>query len=529
MKKFALILLLFLVTACGANQFLIDPSGTPQRLSDPEIYEEYDTDPTPVNIPIATAAPLEADSVLRLSMRHPMTLNPLLNEDITVSRILRLIFEPLIILDENLRPTSHLAEIEMMPDFSSARLAIRNDAFWHDGRPVTSDDLIFSVEKLRNAPANAIYRNNVRNIASITRINTRTVQVHFHHASPVAGLCLNFPIIPRHHYQNQTNPSSVNNMNPIGNGAFMFQSHSPMRNITLTQNSTSFRQLSQIEEIEIVFLPDTQTDLYAFDQGRIDAIYLPLTEWVRHHSVRHPRYEIFPAMYFEFIGFNFQSEIFQNLHMRRGIAYAFKADEAINAVYLNHAVRAVSPIHPNSFTAAIVQGSTYNPDRATALLNAVPLYYPLVIIANDDNFQRVSIAHRLAASINAVGISARAEILPYTEYFARLDSGDDFDMFIGGVNLAFVPDAQFFFQGGLWLEDSVLEEAFLEIQTAHTEVDYMQAVARFQQAFVENLPVIGLAFRHSAVLTNTRILQNSVPAPDNIYGWVNLWEFTTPE
>ncbi|MCL2286425.1 MAG: ABC transporter substrate-binding protein [Firmicutes bacterium] len=529
MKKLALMMFfaLFVLSACGTDRVSINPAGVPQRHTPPvvpEIYEEqeYLVDPLPINVPTAATPNFEADRSLRLSMRHPMTLNPLLNEDITVARILRLIFEPLIILDENLRPTGHLAEIEMSSDFTGARLTIRNDAYWSDGMPVTSDDLIFSVEKLRNAPGNAIYRANVENIASVTRVNTRTVQVYFSRPSICAGIALNFPIIPRHHYNNQTNPRSANNMNPLGNGPFLFESYRPMRNITLKQNPGSFRQLSQIQEIEAVFLPDIQTELFAFDQGRVDAIYLPLTEWVRHHSVRQPGNEISPAMYFEFIGFNFERELLQSLHVRQGMAYAFDANEAIRAVYLNHAVRAATPIHPYSFAAANVQGRGHDPIRAAAFFNIVSADYPLEIIANDDNPQRAAIAQRLAAALNAVGMPAVAEIIPYPEYFARLENGN-FDMFIGGVNLAFIPDMQFFFGGGLFPEDPVLEEAFAAVKAAFTEAAHYHAMEQFQRAFDTRLPVISLAFRHSAVLTSPRVSQNMAPAPDNVFGWVNLW------
>ena len=528
MKKFAFLafIAVFFLTACGTDRITINPAGVVQRVNPPaapEIEEdEYVVDMLPITVPSVAAPNPDSDRTLRLSMRHPMTLNPLLNEDVTVARILRLIFEPLIVLDENLRPASHLAEIEMSSDFTSVRLAIRNDAYWSDGMPVTSDDLIFSVEKLRNAPENAIYRENVQNIARVTRVNTRTVQVYFYLPSIDAGIALNFPIIPRHHYNNQTNPRSTNNMNPLGNGPFLFESYRPMRNVTLVQNTGSFRQLSQIQEVDVVFIPDAQTELYAFDQGRIDAIYMPLTEWVRHHSVRQPGNEISPAMYFEFIGFNMQREMFQSQHNRQGVAYAFDADEAIRAVYLNHAVRAASPIHPYSFAAANVQGRAQDQTRARALIHAAFLEYPLEIIVNDDNPQRVAIAHRLTESLIAVGVPAVAEIVPYAEYFARLESGD-FDMYIGGVNLAFIPDVRFLFSGGFFPEIPALEEAFAAIEATFTEAAHFQAMEQFQQAFDARLPVISLAFRHSAVLTSPRVTQNVAPAPDNVFGWVNLW------
>jgi len=527
MKKLCLFILLPLLflTACDIDRTAIAPSGIAQRLnpSQEEVYDDQQqyVELNPVIVTIPTAQPID-DGVLRLSMRHPLTLNPLINEDVTVARILRLIFEPLVVLDENFRPTSHLAEIEFASDFSSVVLTIRSDAFWSDGMPVTSDDLIFSVQTLRAAPANAIYRQNVDNIANITRISTRAVQVHFHNTSLCAAMSLNFPIIPQHHYRNQLTLRSANNMVPLGNAPFMLESFTPMRNITLVQNPYSFRQRPQIEQVEVIFVPDAQTDLYAFDQGRVDAIHLPLTEWARHHSVRHIRHEIFPAMYFEFVGFNFQRDIFDSHYTRQGIAHAFDICSAIEAVYLNHAVRAISPIHPYMWAASGTGGLAFDPTRARALLNTVEVLQPLIVLVNTDNVQRVSIAHRLASSLNAVGLPAVVGAVPYTEYFARLASGD-FDLFIGGVNLAFAPDVSFFFQGGFYMYDPQLQNAFDATGLAVTEAAYMHAIAQFQQAFAERLPVISLAFRHSAMLTNMRISQAVPPTPDNVLGGVNMW------
>ena len=529
MKRLLLVIgILLLFSACGSDRIAIGPTGMP-TLINPSLqaeeiydYEQYEPYEGPIES-IAINAPqiFETCDVLRLSMRHPMTLNPLLNEDVTVARILRLIFEPLIVLDENLRPTSHLANLEFASDLSSVRLTIRSDAYWSDGMPVTSDDLIFSVTALRNAPQNAIYRYKVENIASITRVNMRAVQIYFHQSSICAGNTLNFPIIPQHHYRNQTNPTSHANMNPVGNAPFMLESNSPMHGLRLIQNPHSFRPRSQVAEIDVIFLPDAQTELYAFDQGRIDALHLPLTEWARHHSVRHINHEIFPAMYFEFIGFNFEREKFNNIQIRRGIAHSFDACQAVRDVYLDQAVRATSPIHPYSFGGGNYSNIEYNPTRAGALLSTVQL--PVTVLVNDDNPQRVSIAERFVSSLNAVGLPAVAEILPYEEYFARIADGD-FDMFVGGVNLAFQPDVEIFFQGGLFMEDADLKAAFDATQNVITESLYLQAMSQFQQNFAETLPIISLAFRHSAVLTNTRVQQNKTPAPDNPFGWANLWE-----
>ncbi|MCL2841089.1 MAG: ABC transporter substrate-binding protein [Defluviitaleaceae bacterium] len=519
-------ILIFFLTSCGGDHLRIGPSGMTQPAPvDAGLYDEYeevlDTETVPIDAYFMGM--VEADEVLRLHMRPPMTLNPLLNEDVTVARILRLIFEPLAILDDELRITGHLASLDFASDFSGVMVTIRDDAIWSDGIPVTSDDLIFSVETLRTAPIQAIYRANVQNIASMERINAKTVQITFIQASITSGYALNFPIIPEHLYSGETNPQSERNMNPIGNGLFVFYEHTPIRSITLHRSNTSFRRRPQIEEIEVIFLPNTETDLYAFDRGRIDAIRLPLTEWAQHHTARTPRYEVFSAMYFEFIGFNFRNPIFRDIHTRQGIAHAFDIHEAVNAVYMAHAVPSITPIHPHSWAASDITAPTFDPARASALLGTLGQFQPLVILVNAENPQRVSMAGRLAASLIDAGVPAQVEILSSDEYFERLNS-HDFDLFIGGANLPFAPDMQFLFQsGGLFQHDAVLESHFSSMIIASTENAYLQAVSQFQQSFTERLPVIGLAFRHSAVLTNSRIINNINPAPDHIFAGINEW------
>lgn len=531
MKIFLLLFLLIVLTSCGEGVQRISPSGLPYVIAGedfPEYYEHFEPYGEPDTEEIITPTAIQTvadDVVLHLHMRSPTTLNPLLNEDVTVARVLRLVFEPLAVLDNELRITGHLADLEFASDFSSVNATIREGAIWGDGIPVTADDVIFSIEFMRISPSTSIYSANADYIASAIRIDARTVQIIFNNASVMAGYSLNFPIIPQHFYYGETNPQSENNMNPLGNGAFLFESHAPMRSMTLRRNPYNFRGRARMEQVEIVFLPDTETDFNAFERGRIDAIHLPFTEWTRRQVVRSPVYETFPAMYFEFVGFNFRRSVFRDVFTRQGIAYAFNADELIAGLYLAYAVRAFSPIHPHSWAADdTATGRGYDPARAAALLGKVRADDYIIILANAENLQRVSIAERLAESLTTAGLAANAEIVPFDEYSERL-AAHDFDLFIGGMELPFAPDVQIFFQGGeLFPRDVTLEAAYSALAIASTEIAHMQAVSALQQAFNERLPIIPLAFRHSAVLANPRITSSLSPTPDHVFVNVNKWE-----
>ncbi|MCL2405636.1 MAG: ABC transporter substrate-binding protein [Defluviitaleaceae bacterium] len=508
---------LIALSACS----LLD-SNQPQQ-DDPLVHEAE-----PVPQPLVRAPEyggIEDDGVLRLSMRHPITLNPLLNEDATVAPILRLLFEPLVVLDETLRPTGHLVNMELASDFSTATLTIRDDAIWSDGIPVTVDDIIFSVEILRRAPDTVIYKRNVENIARVDRVNSRTALVTFQQASVTASYALSFPIIPEHYYSGHVNTTSPRNMQPLGNGPYNFASRVPMQSMILEKNPYTFRRTPTISVIEVLLIPDAQTKLHAFDQGVIDAIRLPFAEWVKHPSVKPVNHEEFLAMYFEFIGFNFERGIFRNINARQAVAHAFNADEAINAEYLHRAVRAASPIHPRSWMHDNnITGPEYDPARAAVLLRAINIPEPLQILVNTEHIERVHIANRLATGLVTAGHPAIVIALPFDEYYARLQDGE-FDLYLGGMKLDFVPDFAFMFQGGpLFTSDPVLEGLFASLSLASTESAYLQAVSQLQQGIVDRLPIISLGFRHSAVLTGTRVAQGRMPASDHVFIYVNEWE-----
>jgi len=514
---FGLLVAVFLLAACGApvGDALIIPGGADFYV-DP--YELPDTpDPRLPDLP-ARAMNWQDNNTLRLSMRPPQTLNPLLNRDPSVAQVLQLLFEPLAVLDDELRPVGHLASLEFSLDYTAVIVFIRNDAIWSDGLPVTADDLIFSIETLRNAPYDAIYHRHIQNIASVTRINDRTAQINFIEANPAVGYALLFPLIPRHYYLVETNPASLRNLSPIGNGLFMFEGMG--QTMRLVRNPNTFRTLPAFERVEVLLLPDAQIDLYAFDRSLIDALRLPMPEWTRIPGATPVRGDDFPTMYFEHIGFNYNREFFHELEVRQGVAQLINADDLIETLYLHHAVRAATPIHPHSWkNDASVQPLLHDPQRARTLLRNVPrdVDNPWIIIVGEDSPERVTIALHFAHALNDAGIHAEVHALPCTDFALRLAEGD-FDLYVGWVELCFAPIFDFLFP-----HDPVLEGLYAVTRFAATETAFLAAMVQLQQAFAERVPVVGLAFRHSSVLMHPRLTAAEPPAAGRVLLRVDGW------
>ena len=99
------------------------------------------------------------DAMLTLSMRIPETLNPLLNREETVDRILKLLFLPLLDFDESGKACPAVAQNwEFSADGRSLSMNLNSNIRWQDGTALTADDVVYSVNTLRNAPEDAVYK-----------------------------------------------------------------------------------------------------------------------------------------------------------------------------------------------------------------------------------------------------------------------------------------------------------------------------------------------------------------------------------
>jgi ABC-type transport system substrate-binding protein len=465
-----------------------------------------------------TDASRDTDGVLRLAMRPPQTLNPLLNRDVSVARVLGLMFEPLAVLDEYLRPVGNLAQLEMSMDFSSVYVTIHSHALWSNGFPVTADDLIFSVKTLRNAPADAIYARVISNISGITRTSERTALINFYNASPLVGYSLLFPLIPRHYFLHETNPASARNMAPVGNGSFIFESLIPFELLNLAQNPHALRGTPRIMRVEISLIAEAELELYAFERGLIDAIVMAVPEWARIPSARDVSAHVFNTMYFEFVGFNMGREQWHDAQVRRGVAHAFDADEIIETLYLHHAVRAFSPIHPLSWKkSGEVTGVAHDRDNAHLFLYELERDEPLVIISGT-NSERVAIAQRLAEGLRDLDFYVIVYSLDDEDFRTRRARGD-YDFFVGWAQLCRSFDFTFLFP-----YDAPLQIHFNAMSTAASDAAFASAVLAFETAFAERVSVIGLAFRHSAIITGTRVVNNAPVSPTSVFLHANYWE-----
>src|SRR5512136_71525 len=155
-------------------------------------------------------------------------LNPLLDLNNPADRdVDRLLFSSLVKFDSRGIPQPDLAESwGVSADGTIYNVTLRNNANWHDGTPVTSDDVIFSLELLRSQYS--AFSSDVQTLwggVQITRLNEKNIK--FVLTEPFVPFLdyLTFGILPKHLLETVAPDQLANsefNLAPVGSDPYKF-------------------------------------------------------------------------------------------------------------------------------------------------------------------------------------------------------------------------------------------------------------------------------------------------------------------
>jgi len=499
-------------------------------IDDIEQYEDAADIPEPIMVP-------DFGGTMVLSMRNPKTLNPLLNEDETVDRVLSLIFEKLFILDSSNRPLANPAlayGYTLSADARSITVHMRDNIFWADGTRITANDAAFSIDFLRtNAPANAIYRRNVAGITSTT-VTGGDIRINLSQPNPYIGYLLGIPIVPQAFYRNISN-THARQMNPVGSGPFAVSDFIQGRELVLAASPFSVREPAFIQTIEVRILDSDSQDLNAVLNGATDAAYVFNRGWSRYANRANIRAAEFVSRQFDFIGFNFSRTIMNSSYIRSIIAHSIPYNILINQIYSGEAVLSPTPVSP----AYLLYNDSlthyeFDLERAAELFDELDTDdITLQILVNVESPERVRIADILTANLEWLGFAIELYVLPANEFVERLNNGA-FDIFLGSYNLSPDPDLRFMLHSTnvgntniLRYRDAVMDRFLQDVINARTEESMLNAYHTIQNYIIDELPLIGLVFHTSALFLGNRV--QGFPDTNNIFSNIEDWYIKTRE
>lgn len=485
--------------------------------------------------------------VLTLSMRVPETLNPLRNREATVDTVLKLIYQPLITFDETGKPSPSIAKSwSFSKDGLTLSLELRNDITWQNGSSVTADDVAFSIETIRGAAEDSVYKKVLDYVSSYSKTGQYSIDIRFKEPFSKNVDALSFPVISAAYYQGQTDPKSGANMSPMGSGPYSMKSYSIASEMILTANPSYVEGKPKIETISVRTTGGAETDVYAFDQGMTDILVTDAIETGRYADEGVTGVHQFTSEQYDFIGFNFHRTLFQDRNMRQVVAYALPKKAICENVYLQYAKVAYTPVSPSSWLfEENVAPFDYDANMAATLLKNAgwsdkngdgklekenepePLH--VSILTNQENSARRQTATKLRDELTLLGFDVTLEILPFDQYQEKF-TGGDYDLIVGGWQMSPVTNLYDFFGSNgslnyIGYQDEQMDNLLLAANQAVGEGATLLAYSSLQKRIAEELPYISIAYRSKAMFVSNRVGGVIIPTEDNIFHSVNQWTF----
>jgi peptide/nickel transport system substrate-binding protein len=464
----------------------------------------------------STALPAFADggTLVIASTQVPRHLNGAVQSGIATAVPSTQIFASPLRYDENWEPQPYLAKSwEVSPDGLTVTLNLVDNATFHDGEAVTSEDVAYSIMTTK---ANHPFKSMFAPVESIDTPDAQTVVINLSSPHPALLLALSpalAPVLPKHVFDDgQDIKSHPMNATPVGSGPFMLEEFKPGEAIVLKKNPNFFLEgRPKLDEIIVRIIKDPSALLIAMENSEADMYpFMAGSQEIRrlekadHLTVTADGYAAVGPI--NWLAFNTASPKLSDVRVRQAIAYAVDRNFITKALHRGVSAPQRGPIIEGSpFFDASIPAYDTDLDKAKALMAEAGFADGMELTIDyipGPKEQQQSIAEYMKSQLKKIGIDVTVRAAPDFPTWAGRVGGHDFELSMDivfnwgdpviGVHRTYLSDN--IRQGVIWSNtqqyandkvDTLLNAAAIEIDPEKRKALYSE----FQQIVVTDLPV----------------------------------------
>lgn len=399
----------------------------------------------------------------------PQYLNPLLSGYNEVDRdICALLFSGLTRLNERGEAEADLARgWDVTLDGLAYTFHLRSNAYWHDGTPVTADDVVFTIGLLQDSdfPGPPELGSSIWQEVTVEKVDRRTVR--FTLPEPYAPFLdyTTVGIVPAHTMQGiyaADLPAVEFNRNPVGSGPFQLEEieveGETITAMVLERFPRYYRARPYLDRIQFRFYSSDQTVLNAYAEREVEGVARIAADDLPGARAL-PSLNLFSAQIAEY-GLVFlnlaRSDLpfFQEPEVRQALQYALDRQRIIDEVLAGQAVVAHSPLIPGTWAyKSDIPRYAHDPEMADELLSEsgwirraegdvfrrkARQWFAFTLLTSSEP-ERLGVAQMLAEQWTTVGISVTVQTASPVEVREALETRD-FDAILVHVAMPGDPD-----------------------------------------------------------------------------------------
>lgn len=372
----------------------------------------------------------------------PGIVNPLFSTTMSEARVAELLFDSLYSDDQELATTPELVQSdELSADGLSLTLRLRSDITWHDGSPLSADDVAFTIGAMKDPGTLSTEAGRVAWIESVQVDGPLALTLRFTEPQMAPQDKLTFKILPAHAFSGtQVSRGDSFKTRPVGTGPYKLIRYNDDNSITFQANPDNRGGQARIGEIVMREVSDKSYQakllLYQSLEGLVRVLPRDLAVLQNNRDIELYPYQTNSWWY---VGFNQERAPFDDVRVRSALSYLVDVNALLAPIgtgevlsgpfvrsspYYNHKV--ASRDYDEGQAAALLEDAGFVREAGMWSRDGEPLTLTLSAHRTLESAQEVVI--NLQSQLRSGGVQVEVDFLDEAEWKAKVWRERDYDL-----------------------------------------------------------------------------------------------------
>ncbi|WP_202080824.1 peptide-binding protein [Caldalkalibacillus salinus] len=417
----------------------------------------------------ATGEPQTGGDLVWGQTGSPTLFNPYYSEDTVSSAVENLIYDSLLQSDPNFEPEPRMAEDWNVSDDGLVyTFNLKEGITWHDGEPLTADDVVFSYSIPLHEDYDGPRASTFERIDKIEALDDHTVQITLSEPDAKFIWVGGYHILPEHILGDvpiaDIADHDFNTKKPIGTGPFVFEEWQDGQHVKMSANEDYYQGRPYLDTVTFKIVPDANNMLVQLQGGDVN-YWSKIPEGdVRTVKKLEDQGQLktstTTSLSYTYLGYNLRNELFQDPNVRKAMTHAINREELVEVILDGQGEVAHAPSSPLSwaFNPDTIQYD-FDPEKAKELLAEAGWEpgedgilekdgkrFSFELKTNQGNKTREESAVVIQEYLSEVGIEVKTRVMEWSAFINDVQAPNwNFEAIILGWALGTDPDPT-----GIW-------------------------------------------------------------------------------